>query len=56
MQAGGLAIAAIVAELLALPERPRGTLMIDEVVKLAPVLDRMRTLGGAEAIVLHVMR
>ena len=35
---------------------PRHAHDSDEVVKLAPVLDRMRTLGGAEAIVLHVMR
>jgi short subunit dehydrogenase-like uncharacterized protein len=53
MGAGGLAIAAIVAEILERAAPPRGTLMVDEVVALEPILSRMRALGGDDAIVFH---
>lgn len=51
MGAGGLAIAAIVAELANLGEPPRGVRMVDDVVGLDAVIARMHALGGAEAIV-----
>lgn len=48
MAAGGAAIAAIVASLPRGERRPRGVLFVDDVVELAPVVERARGLPGGE--------
>ncbi len=50
MSAGGVAIAAIVAEILELAAPPRGVVVIDQVLSLDPVVARMREIAGAAVI------
>lgn len=45
MGAGGVAIAAIVAEIAEAPAPPRGVVMVDQVVELEPVVARMERLS-----------
>lgn len=52
MRAGGLAIAAIVAELLGRAEPPRGVQTVDDLVGFEATLGRMKALGGEGAITL----
>jgi hypothetical protein len=48
MRAGGVAIAAIVAELARMNAVPRGTSMIDQITTLDAVMARMHALASAE--------